>query len=86
MCWYLACMYVCVRESDIQELELQTAVNPHGVLGIEPQSFGRETPAHLTAKLSLQPHEDIFLTFTCCSVFWKKKCRKDIWKYTLIIV
>jgi hypothetical protein len=34
-------MYICVNISDPLELDLQTDVSYHGVLGIEPGSFGR---------------------------------------------
>jgi hypothetical protein len=43
--WCFACMYVCVRMSDLLELELWIIVNAMWVLRIEPGSLGRASSA-----------------------------------------
>ena len=51
--WYFTCMNVCVRMSDLLELELQTAVNCHVGAHVSRQdSFHQQLPHVISEVLS----------------------------------
>jgi hypothetical protein len=58
--WGFACMYVCVRVSDLGFTD--SCELPCGCWALNPVPL-EEQPAFFTREPSLQPHENVFLLF-----------------------